>query len=229
MWVAVVVGKAGCGAVDKRVALAAEIRSTISAAATPNVHEVLGSPPMSARLGIAGVKQLKLAVDQHRRPRVAPLVIVIDRGVEGVGMMRPQLGFIREKRRGCVPPAGALFSSGPLWIMLVVGVKDTIFNIESVGVIQSATRRCKVETWAETAKLCSTDGRKGRGVRIVGRLKQDRWKGNDGKNYSRIKVVADNVAFRPMSNIEHDDSREAVMADAVAEPTVIAERTTVAF
>ena len=86
-----------------------------------------------------------------------------------------------------------------------------------------------VETWAETAKLCSTDGRKGRGVRIVGRLKQDRWKGNDGKNYSRIKVVADNVAFRPMSNIEHDDSREAVMADAVAEPNVIAERTTVAF
>ena len=64
-----------------------------------------------------------------------------------------------------------------------------------------------VETWAETAKLCSTDGRKGRGVRIVGRLKQDRW----------------------MSNIEHDDSREAVMADAVAEPNVIAERTTVAF
>lgn len=86
-----------------------------------------------------------------------------------------------------------------------------------------------VETWAETAKLCSTDGRKGRGVRIVGRLKQDRWKGNDGKNYSRIKVVADNVAFRPMSNIEHDDSREAVIADAVAEPNVIAERTTVAF
>ena len=149
MWVAVVVGKAGCGAVDKRVALAAEIRSTISAAATSNVHKVLGSPPMSARLGIASVKQLKLAVDQHRRPRVAPLVIVIDCGVEGVGMMRPQLGFIREKRRGRVPPAGAFFSSGPLWIMLVVGVKDTIFNIESVGVIQSATRRCKVETWAE--------------------------------------------------------------------------------
>ena len=41
MWVAVVVGKAGCGAVDKRVALAAEIRSTISAAAVALLTAVI--------------------------------------------------------------------------------------------------------------------------------------------------------------------------------------------
>ena len=59
-----------------------------------------------------------------------------------------------------------------------------------------------VETWSDIATQCSTVGKKGRGVRVVGRLKQDRWKGSDGKNYSRIKVIADNVAFKPVNTEE---------------------------
>lgn len=91
----------------------------------------------------------------------------------------------------------------------------------------SETSFFDVETWADTARLCSTDGRKGRGVRVVGRLKQDRWKGNDGKNYSRIKVVADNVAFRPMSNTEKD--RSNVLTSDVMENEEVAEPAAVAF
>lgn len=91
----------------------------------------------------------------------------------------------------------------------------------------SETSFFDVETWADTARLCSTDGRKGRGVRVVGRLKQDRWKGSDGKNYSRIKVVADNVAFRPMSNTEKD--RSNVLASGVMENEEVAEPAAVAF
>ncbi|MEL3903651.1 MAG: single-stranded DNA-binding protein [Treponemataceae bacterium] len=91
----------------------------------------------------------------------------------------------------------------------------------------SETSFFDVETWADTARLCSTDGRKGRGVRVVGRLKQDRWKGSDGKNYSRIKVVADNVAFRPMSNTEKD--RSNVLASDVMENEEVAEPAAVAF
>lgn len=91
----------------------------------------------------------------------------------------------------------------------------------------SETSFFDVETWADTARICSTDGRKGRGVRVVGRLKQDRWKGSDGKNYSRIKVVADNVAFRPMSNTEKD--RSNVLASDVMENEEVAEPAAVAF
>ena len=91
----------------------------------------------------------------------------------------------------------------------------------------SETSFFDVETWADTARLCSTDGRKGRGVRVVGRLKQDRWKGSDGKNYSRIKVVADNVAFRPMSNTEKD--RSNVLASDVMENEEVAEPAAIAF
>jgi len=54
-----------------------------------------------------------------------------------------------------------------------------------------------IETWARLAELCGENCTKGRGVRIAGRLKQDRWIGVDGKNYSKIKVVAEHVEFKP--------------------------------
>jgi single-strand DNA-binding protein len=60
-----------------------------------------------------------------------------------------------------------------------------------------------VETWAKLAEHCYNQGRKGRGVRVVGRLKQDRWSGADGKSHSRIAIVAEHVEFRPEFNREN--------------------------
>jgi single-strand DNA-binding protein len=54
-----------------------------------------------------------------------------------------------------------------------------------------------VETWAKLAENCSSLGRKGRGVRVVGRLKQERWNGSDGKSHSKVTIVAEHVEFRP--------------------------------
>ncbi len=54
-----------------------------------------------------------------------------------------------------------------------------------------------VETWAKLAENCYSMGRKGRGVRVVGRLKQDRWNGPDGKLHSKVSIVAEHVEFRP--------------------------------
>jgi single-strand DNA-binding protein len=54
-----------------------------------------------------------------------------------------------------------------------------------------------VETWARLAEACYAKGKKGRGIRVVGRLKQDRWTGPDGKPFSRIRIVAEHVEFRP--------------------------------
>ena len=54
-----------------------------------------------------------------------------------------------------------------------------------------------VEAWGKLADICSSQGRKGRGVRVVGRLKQDRWTGNDGKNHARVTIVAEHVEYRP--------------------------------
>jgi single-strand DNA-binding protein len=34
-------------------------------------------------------------------------------------------------------------------------------------------------------------------VRVVGRLKQDRWNDRDGKSRSKVTIVAEHVEFRP--------------------------------
>jgi single-strand DNA-binding protein len=40
-------------------------------------------------------------------------------------------------------------------------------------------------------------GHKGRGVRVVGRLKQERWQNAEGQAQSKVVIVAEHVEFRP--------------------------------
>ncbi|MCL2295049.1 MAG: single-stranded DNA-binding protein [Spirochaetes bacterium] len=63
-----------------------------------------------------------------------------------------------------------------------------------------------VETWARLAEVCRDHLAKGRGVRVVGRVKQDRWVDQDGKNRSKVKIVAEHVEFKPFK--KNDDSKE---------------------
>jgi single-strand DNA-binding protein len=59
-----------------------------------------------------------------------------------------------------------------------------------------------VETWAKLAESVNRIGNKGRGVRVVGRLKQERWNDNEGRSKSRIVIVAEHVEFRPERKTE---------------------------
>ena len=52
------------------------------------------------------------------------------------------------------------------------------------------------------AEVCGKYLKKGRGVRIVGKLKQDRWNDTDGTEQSRVYVVADHVEFKPQHKTE---------------------------
>ena len=54
-----------------------------------------------------------------------------------------------------------------------------------------------VETWGKLAEACNKIGKKGLGVRVAGRLRQDRLQGSDGKLHARITIVAEHVEFRP--------------------------------
>lgn len=69
-----------------------------------------------------------------------------------------------------------------------------------------------VEVWARLAEQCSEHLKKGRGVRVVGRLKQDRWTDGDGKYHSRVKIVGEHVEFRPVAirKDDEDDESEAI-------------------
>ncbi len=65
-----------------------------------------------------------------------------------------------------------------------------------------------IEAWAGNAENCLKHLCKGRGVRVVGRLKQDRWIDDDEKNHSRIKVVAEHVEYKPVYNSEKNEIAE---------------------
>ena len=51
-----------------------------------------------------------------------------------------------------------------------------------------------IEVWGVTAENCGKYLKKGNGVIVEGRLKQDRWE-KDGKPQSRVKIMASNVQF----------------------------------
>ena len=70
-----------------------------------------------------------------------------------------------------------------------------------------------VEVWAKLAENCQTNLEKGRGVRVVGRLKQDRWQDDEGKGRPKIKIVGEHVEFKPQfkklgSAEEAEESKE---------------------
>jgi len=70
-----------------------------------------------------------------------------------------------------------------------------------------------VEVWSRLAETCGDYLTKGRGVRVVGRLKQDRWSNAEGESRSRVRIVGEHVEFRarPKNEVVEDteDSKAA--------------------
>ena len=88
--------------------------------------------------------------------------------------------------------------------------------------LEKETGFFEIEAWGKLAEACGNQGRKGRGVRVVGRLKQDRWSGNDGKNHNKVSIVAEHVEYRAdFKKVDETDQEAETMAEAMAEAAVI--------
>ena len=61
---------------------------------------------------------------------------------------------------------------------------------EEVSFIESVTA-------GKLATVCAEHLTKGRGVRLVGRIKQERWEDADGNARSKVVIVAEHVEFQP--------------------------------
>ena len=68
---------------------------------------------------------------------------------------------------------------------------------KSGGELEKEVSFFDIEAWGKLAENCRNLGHKGRGARIVGRLKQNRWTDDVGKERSKIVIVAEHVEFRP--------------------------------
>ncbi len=71
-----------------------------------------------------------------------------------------------------------------------------------------------VTTWSKVAETCGEKLTKGRGVRIAGRLKQDRWADQEGKPRSRVHIVANYVELKPEFNKQKEKKEELVPVEA---------------
>ena len=85
-----------------------------------------------------------------------------------------------------------------------------------------------VECFGKSAEYCQKKAIKGRGVRVVGRLKQDSWKDNSGKSQSRVFVIAEHIEYKPVANKSASSSdrteKEAVVCvEAEKEPVPVEE------
>jgi single-strand DNA-binding protein len=129
---------------------------------------------------------------------------------------------------GCMPPEHIIFLGGimnNLNSILIEGnlVRDPMFRSTPQGTplctfslasnsffkkdsgLEKEVSFFDVETWAKLAENCYNLGHKGRGVRVVGRLKQERWLNAEGKSRSRVTIVAEHVEFRPDFKRNQDD------------------------
>jgi single-strand DNA-binding protein len=73
-----------------------------------------------------------------------------------------------------------------------------------------------VSCWTRLAEVCGEYLKKGRGVRVVGRLKQDRWTDADGEGHSKIFIVAEHVEFKPQLKKLDGDGKDGESGPAPA-------------
>jgi single-strand DNA-binding protein len=85
---------------------------------------------------------------------------------------------------------------------------------KSEGVRQEEVSYFDVEVWSKVAESCEKHLKKGRGVRVVGRLKQDRWTDDQGSSHYRVKVVGEHVEFKPEHHAAPRDSEKGEDAEA---------------
>ena len=55
------------------------------------------------------------------------------------------------------------------------------------------------ECYGKMAETCAKKGTKGRGLRVVGRLKQNTWKDEEGKSHSKVIVIAEHIEYKPQT------------------------------
>lgn len=88
-----------------------------------------------------------------------------------------------------------------------------------------------VECWGKLAEAVYQHGGKGRGARVVGRIKQDRWTGTDEKPHSKVVIVAEHVEFRPEHKQDgtaaHREAEESLVLEAAEEKERVAEEAVV--
>lgn len=82
-----------------------------------------------------------------------------------------------------------------------------------------------VEAFGRLAEFSEQNIEVGRGMRIVGRLKQGRWKNAEGKLMSRVSIIAEHIEFKPRIKKETEPSQEeaSIVSEALESDSLTSE------
>lgn len=80
-----------------------------------------------------------------------------------------------------------------------------------------------VEAWGQMAILSSQQCLKGRGIRVVGRLKQGRWTDTSGKNHSKVAIIAEHLEFKPVFQKDEKSETNEETDDRIDNSTMFTE------
>ena len=111
----------------------------------------------------------------------------------------------------------------------VVPIATNRYYKDASGDLQKDTAFFDVHAWGDNfSRRIVSMAKKGRGLRVVGRLKQDRWKGSDGKSLSKVYIIAEHIDFQHevAKSKNPDESKEdaslaarGMMAESAADLT----------
>lgn len=67
----------------------------------------------------------------------------------------------------------------------------------------------EIQTWGKWAEIVSEKCKKGKGIRVVGRLKQLRWLDSNSKTKSKVVVLAEHIEFKSEAHKNNSDGTNA--------------------
>ena len=97
------------------------------------------------------------------------------------------------------------------------------------GTFEQEVSYFDVEAWGIIAESVEKNTTKGYGCRVVGRLKQDRWKDGNGKSFSKVSIVAEHIEFIKKSAASEDPKSSEPSENQTAEELTPQNRNSAKF
>ena len=106
----------------------------------------------------------------------------------------------------------------------VFPIASNRFYKDAKGEYQKETIYLDVEAWGENFSThIARMATKGRGLRVVGRIKQDRWKTNEGKSASKYSLIAEHIDFQPQKSANENENEKSKNDAELAREGIISE------
>ena len=77
-------------------------------------------------------------------------------------------------------------------------IANSRFEKGADGELKEEISYFDVEIYGQMATIFETKLVTGRSIRLVGRLSQKKWKDEEGKEYSRVFVIAEHIELKPI-------------------------------